>query len=75
MITKAFTPFSGVQPFAIMGFTGKDGAGMGHGLLVRSSGMRVNVQRGREPDGDARAERRGPLTHETAIRDISADSG
>jgi hypothetical protein len=34
MIVKTFTPFLGVQPFGIMGFTGNDGAGMGHGLLV-----------------------------------------
>jgi hypothetical protein len=34
MIAKTFTPFLGVQPFAIMGFPGNDGAGMGHGLLV-----------------------------------------
>jgi hypothetical protein len=45
MIAKTFTPFLGVQPFGIMGFPGNDGAGMGRGLLVWSSGMRVNVQR------------------------------
>jgi ABC-type transport system involved in cytochrome c biogenesis permease component len=34
MIAKTCTPFLGVQPFGIMGFTGNDGAGVGHGLLV-----------------------------------------
>jgi hypothetical protein len=34
MIVKTCTPFLGVQPFAIMRFTGNDGAGMGRGLLV-----------------------------------------
>jgi hypothetical protein len=34
MIAKPFTPFWGVQPFGIMGFTGNDGGGMGRGLLV-----------------------------------------
>jgi hypothetical protein len=79
MIAKAFTQFLGVQPFAIMGFTGNDGAGMGRGLLVWAAGLGWTFSGGREPGGGARAARggcgAGRLTHETATRDISADSG
>ena len=88
MIAKTFTPLLGVQPFGIMGFPGNDGAGMGRGLLVWSSGTRVSVQRrpgaGRRRESGAEAARcsmegrgcrSGPLTQETAIRDISADFG
>jgi hypothetical protein len=34
MIAKTFTPFLGVKPFAIMGFSGNNHAGVGHELLM-----------------------------------------
>ena len=68
MIAKTFTPFLGVQPFGIMGFPGNDGAGMGRGSLVWSSGTRVSVQRRpgagrRRGSGAETRERSGPLSH------------